>query len=167
MNTLDIVLIVPIAFGLIQGFRHGLVKEVGSLVGIVVGIYLARYFSDDVAKILVQQFGWSFSICMTIAYALVFIAGAVGIQLIAYVLSKILDFIKVGWLNKTIGSVFGALKFVLILSVILNLFSMLNAFQPIVQKKAVENSALYKPIESIMPSIMPFLDFDKFKDLFK
>lgn len=167
MNTLDIVLIVPIAFGLIQGFRHGLVKEVGSLVGIVVGIYLARYFSDDVAKILVQQFGWSFSICITIAYALVFIAGAVGIQLIAYVLSKILDFIKVGWLNKTIGSVFGALKFVLILSVILNLFSMLNAFQPIVQKKAVENSALYKPIESIMPSIMPFLDFDKFKDLFK
>ena len=122
MNTLDIVLIVPIAFGLIQGFRHGLVKEVGSLVGIVVGIYLARYFSDDVAKILVQQFGWSFSICMTIAYALVFIAGAVGIPFIAYVLSKILDFLTVGWINKTIGSVFGDLTFVCILSVLLNLF---------------------------------------------
>ena len=161
MNTLDIVLIVPIAFGLIQGFRHGLVKEVGSLMGIVIGIYLARFFSDDVAKLIMHQFGWSFSVCMTIAYAVVFIAGAVGVQLIAYVISKILDFIKVGWINKTIGSLFGALKFVLILSVVLNLFSMLNQFQPIVHKKAIDNSVLYQPIERIMPSLIPFLDFDQ------
>ena len=166
MNTLDIVLVVPLAFGLIQGFRHGLVKEVGSLVGIVTGIYLARFWSDPVAHLIAKQFDWSLAICMTIAYALVFIAGALGIQFLAHILSKLLEVIKVGWLNRTIGSIFGLLKYVLILSVVLNLLSMLNSFQPFVQKKAVQESVLYRPIEQVMPTVIPFLNFDQFTKYF-
>ena len=134
--------------------------------GIVTGIYLARFWSDPGAHLIAKKFDWSLAICRTIAYALVFIEGAWGIQLLAQILSKRWEVIKGGWRNRTIGSIFGLLKYVLILSVVLNLLSMLNSFQPFVQKKAVQESVLYRPIEQVMPTVLPFLNFDQFKKYF-
>ena len=41
MNYLDIIIAVPLLYGLIKGFSNGIVKEVTSLLALFVGVYIA------------------------------------------------------------------------------------------------------------------------------
>ena len=46
MNYLDIIIAVPLLYGLIKGFSNGLVKEVTSLLALFIGVYVAINFSS-------------------------------------------------------------------------------------------------------------------------
>jgi membrane protein required for colicin V production len=82
---------------------------------------------------------------------------------------KVVDVVQLGFLNRLLGMAFGAVKNILILSVI---FCVLNAiderrhFLP----KSVGESKFYKPVADIVPSIFPVIgegDFRKSFDRFK
>ena len=45
MNYLDIIIVVPLLYGLIKGFSNGLIKEVTTLTALLVGVYVAIKFS--------------------------------------------------------------------------------------------------------------------------
>ncbi len=164
MNILDIVLIIPLAFGCIQGIRHGFVKEIGSFIAIVVGIYLARFWSESLSHAIVEWLDCTPQVALVVAYAVAFIIGALGIHLIAYLISKLLSLIKLNWINRIIGALFGTFKWLLILSVILNFLSMINSYAPLIQTRTIKESILYKPVENTIGNVLPFLDFEKFKE---
>jgi membrane protein required for colicin V production len=163
MNILDIVFIIPLVYGFVQGFRHGFVREIGSLVAIVFGIYLARYWAEGVSVLLISWIDLSQKVALIVAYALTAILGTLSVHLIAYMLSKLLAIIKLGIINKLIGAVFGTFKWLLVLSLILNFIAMANNFAPIIENKAVKDSVLYKPIENVIPNIVPFINWNQFK----
>ena len=50
MNFLDILILIPIAYGAYKGFKHGFVIELFTLLAILVGIYVGINFSDYVAN---------------------------------------------------------------------------------------------------------------------
>jgi membrane protein required for colicin V production len=45
MNYLDIIIAVPLMYGLIKGFSNGLIKEVTALAALLAGFYVAINFS--------------------------------------------------------------------------------------------------------------------------
>lgn len=167
MNILDIIFVIPLVYGFVQGFRHGFVREIGSLIAIVFGIYLARYWAEGVSLLLVSWIDLSQKVALVVAYAITAILGTLAVHLIAYMLSKLLALIKLGIINKLIGAVFGAFKWLLVLSLVLNFIAMANNFAPIVENKAVKDSVLYKPIENVIPNVVPFLDWEQFKSFTK
>ena len=88
MNYLDIILIIPLAYGLVQGLRKGLIKEIAGLLAIVLGIYLARYFSLPVSQALAETTGWAANICAPLSYAVVFIAVSLSISALSYKIGR-------------------------------------------------------------------------------
>ncbi len=50
MNWLDIVIILVIAFFALSAFQSGLIREVVTLVSVVVGVIVAGLFYDDLAR---------------------------------------------------------------------------------------------------------------------
>ena len=46
MNYLDIIIAVPLLYGMIKGFSNGLIKEVTSLLALFIGVYVAINFSE-------------------------------------------------------------------------------------------------------------------------
>ena len=46
MNYLDIVIAVPLIYGLIKGFTNGLIQEMTGLFGLLIGVYVAINFSS-------------------------------------------------------------------------------------------------------------------------
>jgi membrane protein required for colicin V production len=162
MNYLDIILIIPLAYGLVQGLRKGLVKEIAGILAIVLGIYLARYFSISVSLALVELTGWAVNICTPLAYALVFIVVSLSISALSYMLSKIIGAIMLGWLNRLLGAAFGVIKMTLLLSVILNFIALMDQFMPIKDKPIVQQSLLYSPVENVMATVLPLLNFEDF-----
>jgi membrane protein required for colicin V production len=153
MNTLDLIILMPIVFGFIFGLFKGLIKELASLAAIVLGIYGAKLFAPIVSDFLVSKFAFSIKTSLPIAYLILFISIAILLLFISRILDKLFDSISLGGLNKFLGGLFGALKYALIVSVLLNVFDGLNSRFPIIKTKTKDESIGYKPIIKLAPTL--------------
>ena len=155
MSVIDIVLSALILFGLIRGFMKGLFVEIASLVALIAGVYGAIHFSYFAADYLKDKTNWDEKTIAITAFAITFIAIVVLIALAGKALTKIADFASLGILNKLLGGIFGALKIAFFLSVILNFFDKANKTLPFVEEATIEESIIYHPVKSLLPTILP------------
>ena len=153
MNKLDMVLLIPIALGFVFGIFKGLIKELTSLAAIVLGIYGAKIFAPSVSGMLIHSFHFSTKTALPFAYLILFIAIAIGLHLIAKMLDKLSDSMSLGGLNKFLGGLFGALKWALVISVLLNVFNALDSKFSILSIETKKNSFSYKPLIKLGPSL--------------
>jgi len=153
MHTLDLILLVPIALGFVFGLFKGLIRELTSLAAILLGIYGAKLFAPAVSGFLIHKCNFSVKTAQPLSNLLLFVAIVVGLLLIAKMLDKIFDSMSLGGLNKFFGGVFGALKYALIVSVLLNVFDSLDSKFTIVKAKTKEESIGYKPLLNFGPTL--------------
>ena len=50
MNFIDIIIVLLVLFAAFKGFRSGLIKELISLISLIIGVYIASHFSVYVEK---------------------------------------------------------------------------------------------------------------------
>ncbi|MCX6334773.1 MAG: CvpA family protein [Bacteroidia bacterium] len=169
MNWIDFIIVIAIILSIISGFTNGLVKEVASLVGLILGIWGAIKFSDFTADKLYEWFDMSGKYVGIIAFIITFCAIVVIIHFIGIMADKVVDAISIGFLNRLLGMAFGAVKNILIMSVIFTVLNAIEARRPFLPK-AIEGSKFYKPISDIVPAIFPVIgegnlkqSFDRFK----
>ena len=155
MSTIDIVLGALLIFGLVRGFMKGLFVEVASIISLIAGIYGAIHFSDYVANKLQESVDWEENYINIVAFAVTFFVIIVLVSLAGKAFTKLANFASLGILNKLMGGVFGALKFGLIASVILIIFSHANSTIEFIQPEKLEKSVLYKPVKSLATIIFP------------
>jgi membrane protein required for colicin V production len=155
MSVLDIILSALILFGLVRGFMKGLFVEVASLVALVAGVYGAIHFSDFAADFLSSKVDWDEKTINITAFAITFVIIVLAIALAGKALTKLANFAALGVINKLLGGVFGGLKIALILSVVLVVFDRLNSTIPFASDADLEDSLLYKPVKSIVPTFLP------------
>jgi membrane protein required for colicin V production len=155
MNYLDIVLAVPLLWGLYKGISKGIVKELASLIALIAGIYGAVHFADSIHPYLKEHFSITTSFVPIISFGITFVAIVLGIKIIGFVIDKIVKAVALGIISRLLGGVFGIMKTALIISgllLIVNTFDYYLNLIPIEQKK---QSILYQPISNMIPSIMP------------
>ncbi len=157
MNVLDIIILALLLFGLINGFRRGFFVEVASLVALIAGVYGAIHFSNFAADFLMDKVDWNEKTVNITAFAITFIVIVLLIVLAGKALTKLADFAMLGILNKLLGGIFGLLKMAVILSVILIIFDSLDKNLPFTDKEDLEDSILYEPVKSLVPSIFPII----------
>lgn len=155
MNTIDIVLALILLYGLVRGFFRGLLAEVASLVGIVLGIYGAIHFSHLLAGFFSKNMGWDSQYVNLIAFAITFVLIVFLISLAGRVLTKIAAFAALGLVNKFLGGAFGLIKVAFLVSVVIMFFKATNEEIDIISEESLERSVLYEPIESIAPILLP------------
>ncbi len=153
MNSLDAFILIPIAIGFIFGLFRGLVKEVASLAAIVIGIYGAKLFSPLVSDWLMQSLDLSPKVAIPAAYMLAFIILAVVLLLAAHLLDKLFSSMALGGINKLLGGVFGALKYALIVSVVLNVADALDSRFAFLNKESREKSISFEPVLKLAPKL--------------
>lgn len=123
MNYVDLILLLPIVYGLVRGFIKGLVNEVASLLSIVAGLYLAYHYHDAVEQFLASQFGENDSWLGIASYLVIFIAVTILVFLLAKILTRMINFIALGIFNRIAGAVFGAAKVALVFLLLIYLLS--------------------------------------------
>ncbi len=155
MNTFDIIITALLVFGFIRGLLKGLFVEVASLAALILGVYGAIHFSYFASALLKNYVSWDEKYLTIVAFALTFAVIVIVIALLGKLFTKIASFAALGFLNKLLGGVFGALKIGLILSVILLVFSKLNNTIPFMSEEQQEATILYKPIKNLAPTLFP------------
>ena len=153
MNKLDLILLVPIGIGFIFGLFKGLIKEITSLAAIVLGIYGARLLAPFISSILVSWFHFSEKIAMPMSYLVLFVGIAIVLLMVAKSLEKVFESMSLGGLNKFFGGIFGALKYALIVSVLLIVFNAIDSRFSMVSAETKANSIVYKPLLKLAPSL--------------
>ncbi len=153
MNSLDLFILLPIAAGFTFGLFKGLVKELTSLAAIVLGIYGAKFFSPWLADVLIRSFDFSTRTARPTAYFLLFIVIVIGLLFVSRVVDKVFESMSLGGLNKLFGGFFGAIKYALILSVLINVFDVADSKFSIVSPATKSASFAYKPILQLGPTL--------------
>ena len=143
MNVLDLILAVPLAWLTYKGFKKGLGYELCSLAGLVLGTWAAVHFSAFVAGLI----GIEGSSAMLVAFFITFIGVVILSHFVGKMGSGILKVMKLGWLDKLLGAVFGMLKCVCVLSVLLYYVTIIDQKGEILTPSAKQHSLLYKPVE--------------------
>ena len=156
MNIVDIIIIVILIFAAVRGFMTGLFSSVASLVAIVAGVFCAIHYSHYVeAEFQDSVLEWSSNTYKIASFAITFLVVILTILFLGKLLTKLADISSLGLLNKILGGIFGALKWSLILSVIFLLFDKFNKTIPFVEKETLEESILFNPVKSIIPTLFP------------
>ena len=155
MNVMDIILATFIVFGLYKGLRNGLFVELASLVSFFVGVYIAIKFS----YLMVAYFPstWSSKTIKLVAFISTLLLIMIGLYQLAKVLSKIANFAYLGWLNTLGGALFGSLKTILFIGIVLSMIQKINFNNLIISKKTQTDSLLFDPILSTTTTLVPVL----------
>ena len=157
MNLLDIILGIILIFSFFQGTKKGLFVTLASLIGLVLGIIGAIYFSDYAANYINEWFSWKEQTTSFVAMAVTFIAIVIIVNWAGKFLTKIADFAFLGIFNKLLGGVFNMIISAFIVSVIFMFFNEWNATEYVISEEKKNNSYLYEPIANLAPLVLPSL----------
>ncbi len=161
MNIIDFILIILLFFSVIAGYKDGFVKELASLAGLVLGIYAAIHFSDVTADFIREFLNISGKYVPIFAFILTMVVVILLMAAIAKIFESVLETIMLGFLNKIAGAVFGLLKGMLILSLLIMLLGFLNVENRIIKPKFQEGSRFYGDVKGFAPFAFQFFDLDE------
>lgn len=146
MNTLDIILAVPLAYGIIRGLTRGLIIEVVSLTSIAIGLYASVKLSKTISEYMLKYYNWPEDNIKFAAFVLIFIISIMLVGLLSKVLTKMLEKNHLGGLNRAAGALFGLVKWSVICGGIMVFLD--KFFIEIIPKETITESVLYSPIEN-------------------
>lgn len=157
MELIDIIILVLIGVGVIQGMMQGFLKQLAAVVGLVVGLLIARALFGVVAAQLVDALGTSITIAQIVSFILIWIIVPLICIMVASVLTKALDAIHLGWLNRLLGGLFGAVKVMLFVGLAIHVLEYLDPKDEIISETKKDASVLYRPVEEFTDIFFPVL----------
>ena len=157
MNWLDILLVLPLLFGLVRGLMRGLISEIIAIVVVILGVLGARLTAPAFSAWLLAQFAWPQGVCDVVAYTLIFLAVAIILAILAKLLTKFMKAIHLGWANRLAGSLFGAAKYGLIVLLIVFAMDRTNdAFHWLDDAQIVKTSVVYPYMVQATHALLSF-----------
>jgi membrane protein required for colicin V production len=170
MNWIDFIIIILLVFGLARGYINGFIKELASLLALILGIWGAIKFSSFTAERLYDYFDMTGQYVGIIAFLVTFIIIVIIIHFLGMIVDKFAETLSLGFLNSLLGLIFGVFKSALILSVIFVVLNAIDAKHHFLPRERIEQSKFYNPIADIAPAIFPIIgegSFDKSFDRLK
>jgi len=121
---LDLVVVLILLVGIYRGYRAGLLGGLIRLAGIVLGVFMAPLLVMEAEPYLPEALYNTWPRMLLFVVAFVVVAGLVAI--VGKLVSKMVDWTPLGWIDKGIGSVAGLALSLLLVSVLLNLAQRLD-----------------------------------------
>jgi len=139
MHIFDIILLIIIVFFVLTGLRKGLIEEAVKLVGFIVAAFLAAKYYFIGAMLIKGIFPQAPGIQSILGAVLIFVVVYMLLQLVAAMIRGIIRHLKLAWLDKSTGAVFGAAKGMAIMIIVVWI---LSVFMSPVNEDALEQSSL-------------------------
>jgi len=124
MNILDIIIVAAVIFFLIRGVFRGIVREIGSLAGVVLGIWLANAYHPTLA-LLLKSFIPPGKYLPLIAFALIFLVVLLLCNLMGWFFKKLFQKIFLGWVDRILGACLALVKGIVLSYLIIVLITFL------------------------------------------
>ena len=125
MQIFRIVILAFLAWFFIVGVKRGLIRQVLEVVGIIVAFLAAFYFAHNLAGWIEVRTSADYRVSLALAALAIFIGLIIGVHFIGLGLKKLFGLTIMGVFDRVAGGLFGALKGVLIISLVLSVIMIL------------------------------------------
>ena len=149
MNWIDLIIIVILIGFAIRGLTKGFFRELFSLLGLFVGVWVALLQFVPVGKWLRTMFPLTDPVAYHVAFLVIFIGVSIVASALGFLLYRLARVFLVGWLDAVVGLGFGLAKGVMILTILLFLVGHLPLSEPITSQ--LRNSTMVARLELINP----------------
>jgi membrane protein required for colicin V production len=160
MNTLDLIILFPVAVGIITGLFRGLIKEVIALAILIIGIYLAKLLAPLTTDLLINLFDISAKGAQPLGFIAVFSIVAIVLTIVGHFIQGAIKMLSLGFLNSIVGGIFGGLKVALFMSIIFNVLQAIDHKISIIEPELKEKSIFYEPVKGLAPELWNELMLD-------
>ena len=155
MTTIDIIILFIISIGILLGLVKGALKQLAGLLGLIVGLLAAKALYATVAT---QEFS-HVTHNMTVAQLLGFLTIWVIVPLlfwgVACLLTKALDVVCLGWINRLLGGVLGGMVHALLVSLLICVLEAVDTKSDLISKGQKQESILYYRMEPLVGLFFP------------
>jgi len=165
LSAVDIVLMLLILVGVVAGYRQGFLMALFSLAAIILGILGGFKLMGHAIVLLSAEFDINETILPYVAFAVVFLAILIGVNLLGKLIKVSIDRTFLGHVDQAAGAGLGLLKAVFLLSVTLWILNALNLNLP---EEWRNESWLLPRVEAFAPRVTVWLGhfFPFFEDVF-
>lgn len=153
MNTIDLIVCLVLLVAVWCGFRRGVILQVCSLAGIVLGIWLAARYGAEVGALLHLEERFA----AAGGFVTVLVVVILAVALLGRLLRKLFHFAGFGVPDVVLGIVVSVAKYLLVLSVLFSVFDTLNADYSLVGRRTIDRSKSYGPVLRISQWLLPRL----------
>ena len=162
MNWLDIVILIVLAINVFIGLKIGLIKMVVTLAGLILGIFLAGRFYQSLADKL--SFISSEKGAQIVAYLIILVLVLIVAAVVAWLLSKVISAILLGWVNHLGGAIVGLFLSAIFIGAILAVWAKYGG-----GTNTISHSWLGKLLVDKFPLVLALLpsEFNSIRSFFK
>ena len=159
LGILDIIILVIIAASAIFGIFKGFVGQLVSIASLILGIWCAGKFTGQLSSYVKDWF--SLEMAQQTLHIILFITIFIIVVILAHFIGKgiesIIKLTMMGWLNRILGFLFGAMKAIIILSVIVCAINWLNGTFHLIPEDFLAKSRGYALLADFAKEFFPFL----------
>ena len=149
MQPLDILVLLFIEIGIFAGYRKGFFNQMASLVGVLVGLYLAKNYYLEFADKLYPAYMDSQSMANIVSFVAIWFILLIVLGILSSMLTRFFDAIYLGIINQLLGSILGAMKYFILLSILLCAFDYFDTDHKWLSEEIKKESLFYKPIQVV------------------
>ena len=148
---IDLFLIVLLLWSLFSGWRNGFIKEVVSTEGFLVGLFVAATCYTTLGEYLAVNGSETNQVTSIIAFFILWIIVPIALGFAANVLTRAIKGMQLGIPNSLLGAVISFVKFLILISCVLNVMEALN----ILDETKRKDSALFSPVCNVVKMLLP------------
>jgi membrane protein required for colicin V production len=157
MNALDILILIPIAFGIWRGFKKGFIIELFTFLALFIGLYAGIHLSDSVAGFLQEQFSSDSEYLPTISFTITFLLVGAMVYFAGVAIEKAVKAVSLSLPNRLLGSLLGAFRMILFVGTAIILLQSYDEKSDIISEETKEGSLLFLPVENTTYFAIPAL----------
>lgn len=158
MNFVDTIIIVPLIYAAWVGFKKGLVIEVFTLLALLVGIYAGIHFSDWTSGLIKENVDIEGKYLPVVAFTLTFLAVGAIVFFAGKMIERMLKVVNLSPLNKAFGLLFGLIKMVYTLSILIILLETYDERGDFIPENIKSESLLYEPVKVTASATIPAIE---------
>lgn len=155
MTTMDIVILIVLGAGAIVGFTKGFLKQLAGLLGLVAGLLIAKALYATVAERFFLPLTDSLTVAQGIAFVVIWLAVPLAFLLLATLLTKAMEAVALGWVNRLLGAGLGLLKSALLVSLLICVVEYIDSDNTLLKRTKKQESVLYYPMEKFAGIFLP------------
>ncbi len=160
IGLLDIIILVIIAASAIWGIFKGFVTQIVSIAAMLLGLWCAFRFTAQLSAQVKELLSLELAqdIMHVIMFAIILLAVMIVSHFIGKGIEKIIQLSMLGWLNRLLGFLFGAIKATILLSIVAYVVNYANNLLHIIPQSVFSASQGYTFLLNFQQKIFPFLE---------
>lgn len=152
MTIFDYIVLAIIGLSILISLMRGGLREIFSLGGWLFAFYISRTYAAELAPLLPDAIPAD-SLKMIAAFIILYLIVLLLASLLSIALSTFIKKIGLGWMNRLLGGIFGLVRGLLIVCIIVMLAGMTN----VPTDPRWQNAMFSSPVEQVVLLLMRYL----------